>query len=298
MQIYHRYFIQYMLKNGVTTVDNAFNFCKHISKEKIENMTHFKTLVIEVNREISKQFYRIVFNTCEVTNQDLIVWLSTKDDDISKHQIAYSALELEYFNAILQQILGSDEHQITFIVCINITSTLTSNYSRDNGQKILNKWLKGGYYIKHGEFIYLGPRTILEFASYLRSHCPDCICNLCSELVFTGTQCSHCYKKLHSYCLAKYLLNQSICPCCKNIWMELNEETYTNAYLGTELGSNQNMDTDDIDTDEMTSASTSYGPERSSSLVKRSGRRNTRNEDSQPNHDLNEPGPSGRKCQK
>ncbi|KAJ8945987.1 hypothetical protein NQ318_017103 [Aromia moschata] len=103
--------------------------------EKIENLTQFKTLVIELNREISKQYYKISFITCEVTNQNLIVWVNTKNDDISKYQITYSALELEYFHAILQEILSSEEHRITFIVCINITSTLTSNFSRDNGQK-------------------------------------------------------------------------------------------------------------------------------------------------------------------
>lgn len=142
-------------------------------------------LVNEINREISKQCYKIVFSVCEVSNQNQVALLNTKNDDISKLQISYSTIELEYFNAILQEILNSEEHRITFIVCINITSTLTSQFSRDSGQKVLNKWLKGGYYVKRGDYIHLGPRTILEFTAYLRSSRPDSICNLCSEIVFT-----------------------------------------------------------------------------------------------------------------
>lgn len=30
----HRYLIQFMLKNGVTTVDNAQEYCKFVSKGK------------------------------------------------------------------------------------------------------------------------------------------------------------------------------------------------------------------------------------------------------------------------
>lgn len=126
-----------------------------------------------------------MFDICEVSNEEVIVWINTKNDEISTLQVAFSAVELEYFHAILQEILNSDEHRITFIVCLNITSTLTGSLSRSNGQKVLDKWVKVGYYVKKGDFIYLGPRLILEFNVYLKNHCPDSICNLCSELVFT-----------------------------------------------------------------------------------------------------------------
>lgn len=148
-------------------------------------MAHLKSIVREINKEISKQFYKIVFSMCEVTNQELIVWLNTKNDDISKYQISYSTIELEYFHVILKEILTSEEHRLTFMVCINIASTLTAQFSRDNAQKVLNKWIKGGYYVIRGDYIHLGPRTILEFTAYLKSKCPDSICNLCSEIVFT-----------------------------------------------------------------------------------------------------------------
>ncbi|KAJ8919171.1 hypothetical protein NQ315_012157 [Exocentrus adspersus] len=294
MDIYHKYFVQYMLKNGVSSVDDALSYCKYISKGKIETMTQLKTLIIELNREISKQFYKLVLFVCEVTNRNMVVWLNTKNDDISKYQIAYSPIELEYFQAILQEILHSEDHRITFIVCINITSTLTAHFSRDSGQKVLNKWLKGGYYIKKGDFIHLGPRTILEFTAFLRANCPDSICNLCSEIVFTGSKCYHCDKVLHSYCLSTYLSTQSICPCCKNDWVHVTEEN-----------ENYSMDADDTNIVEDTmcvgeEVTLEYYTESQPgdvSPVLQANRRNLRNRHDEDDYlsYINEPGPSTRK---
>ncbi|XP_018580379.1 non-structural maintenance of chromosomes element 1 homolog [Anoplophora glabripennis] len=301
MNIYHRYFVQYMLQNGTSTVNNAITYCRHVSQGKVDSMTHLKTLVIEINREISKQFYKIVFFVCEVTNQNVVIWLNTKNDDISKHQISFSTIELEYFDSILKEILNSEEHRITFIVCINITSTLTSQFSRDSGQTVLNKWLKGGYYVKRGDYIHLGPRTILEFTAYLRSNCPDSLCNLCSEIVFTGKKCNECNKLLHSHCLSTYLSNQNVCPCCRNEWTQASEEETQDEYMDTNgVDSNSySVETNGtLHNDEETSQDSSTQSEHMSQvLISNSTRRNQRTRHSQQNDisDIDEPGPSTRK---
>lgn len=147
-------------------------------------MDQLKFAIITINREISKQNFKIAPIICEVTNQELFIWANTKNDNISKLQITFSAIELEYFHVILQEIINSEENRLTFVVVLNITSTLTVPFSRDNGQKALKRWFNGGYFIKKEDFVYLGPRLILEFTSYLKTHRPDQICKLCSELVF------------------------------------------------------------------------------------------------------------------
>lgn len=153
--------------------------------------------------EITRHSFKLVFDVCEVTNQDILVWINTKNDELSTLQTNFSTVELEYFHAILQEILNSDEHRITFIVCLNLTSTLNNTLSRSNGQKVLEKWTEIGYYVKKDEHIYLGSRLILEFNAYLKGHCPDSICNLCSELVFTVWKINHLYN-----------LHDSINMCC------------------------------------------------------------------------------------
>lgn len=153
--------------------------------DAINNPYQLKAVVGEINRQITRHSFKLVYDICEVTNQEVLVWINTKNDEISALQITFTQVELEYFQAILQEILISPEHKITFIVCLNMTSSLTGTLNRSNGQKLLEKWVKVGYFVNTGGHIYFGPRLILEFNAYLKSHCPDSTCGLCSELVFT-----------------------------------------------------------------------------------------------------------------
>lgn len=282
-----------MLKNGVVTIEDAQKYCDHVSQGEINNMTQLKTLVIEANREISNQYYKIVFNICEVTNKNYLIWLNTKNDDISRLQITFTALELEYFHAIMQEILLSEEHRITFIICINVTSTLTSFLSRENGQKVLNKWINGGYFVNKRDYIYLGQRLILEFTSYLKAHSPDSVCTLCTDLVFWGDVCDSCQKIIHSHCLGKYLKNQNNCPHCSANW------TTTRHDDDDENNMNEEEDGHNSQIAASNNQSSDDSPDRISTPVEKR-RYTTRNitsveDDDFSDDDPNVPGPSTRK---
>ncbi|KAJ3647581.1 hypothetical protein Zmor_019452 [Zophobas morio] len=217
----HRYFTQFMLSNGIVTLDNAMKFFEEISPER-NTLAFLKTLVIEINREICKQSFKIATTICEITGDKVFVWLNTKSDELSRLQVGFSAVELEYFHAILQEIVTSDDHTIQYPRAINIASTLTATLSRDNGEKALIRWIKGGYYVKQDERVFLGPRTILEFTTFLRTNTENCSCDLCSELVFVGETCNSCSKTFHKLCINKYLQNQQSCPSCRNTWGDPN----------------------------------------------------------------------------
>ncbi|XP_060524761.1 non-structural maintenance of chromosomes element 1 homolog [Cylas formicarius] len=221
MERHHRYLVQYMLKNGIKPIKKVLKYCTLVSEGAVQDVNQLKLMILDINREISKQNFKLVLGRCEVTDENIVMWLNTKDDNISKFQISFSALEMEYFNVLLKEIINSQSHKLTYATVLNITSTLSTHLSRDNGQTVFTKWLKGGYFVKIDDYVYLGPRTIFEFTSFLKSHCPEQICNLCLELVFTGTKCGSCERPFHSHCLQKYLNNQTNCPCCKNMWNEL-----------------------------------------------------------------------------
>ncbi|XP_066138893.1 non-structural maintenance of chromosomes element 1 homolog [Euwallacea fornicatus] len=223
MENQHRFFVQYMLKKGMVSEEKALNYCRSLPVP-VKDEKQLKLFILTINREISEQFFKIVFITCEVTQQPFIVWLNTRNDNISKMQMTFSAIELEYFHVILQEILCSDHNKLSYIVVLNITSTLAEKFSRDSGQKVLKIWIDGGYFVKKGNFVYLGPRLILEFMSHLKSVRPDHICKLCNELVFTGKKCRFCEKLYHACCINKYLDRQEKCPTCKNHWVELSSE--------------------------------------------------------------------------
>lgn len=164
------------------------NFPFHWFLDEITE-TKLGIIINEINRVISNQYFKIIQCKCEVTNENLLVWVNTKNDNLTKLQVNFSERELEYFQAILQEIIISDQRKIMYVVGINISSTLSGNFSRENGQKVLTKWINGGYFVKSNDFIHLGPRLIFEFNSYLRSRRPDCVCYLCSDISFTVRFC-------------------------------------------------------------------------------------------------------------
>ncbi|KAJ3637346.1 hypothetical protein MTP99_000815 [Tenebrio molitor] len=213
-----------MLANGTVTANNALTFFEEISPEQCSS-AHLKSLIVEINREICKHSFKIASTTCEITGKKVFVWLNTKNDDLSRLQVGFSAVELEYFHAIMREIISSDEHYVEYPRCINISSTLTGTLSRANGEKVLIKWIKGGYFVKKDGHVCLGARTILEFTTYLRTNTENCSCNLCSELVFVGESCKSCEKTFHSFCIEKYFQKQQKCPSCKAEWEDSHDSS-------------------------------------------------------------------------
>ncbi|XP_044746272.1 non-structural maintenance of chromosomes element 1 homolog [Coccinella septempunctata] len=236
----HQYLIQFMLKNGVSKVQQALQYCRNVTKEEELSESKLGITINQINRVVCNQYFKIVQCKCEVTQEEMLVWVNMKNDTLTKLQVNFSERELEYFQAILQEIMASEQRKIMYIVCINITSTLSGNFSRESGQKVLTKWMHGGYFVKNSDFVHLGPRLILEFNTYLRSHRPDCVCYLCSEISFTGKICASCDKMFHSYCIDLYLQSQITCPCCKNDWTEIDR--FNNIARDTTQGSNSDSD--------------------------------------------------------
>ncbi|KAK9875374.1 hypothetical protein WA026_007770 [Henosepilachna vigintioctopunctata] len=215
----HRYFIQFMLKNGISTIPRATRYCSKVGNETISE-EKLGIIVNQINRVISNQYFKIIFAKCEVTQVEMVIWLSLKNDTLTKLHLNFTERQLEYFQSILHEIINSEQRKLMFVVCINITSSLTGNLSRDNALKVLEKWIEAGYFVKNDEFVHLGPRLIFEFTSYLRSCRPECVCCLCSEISFTGKICDSCDKIFHSFCIERYMRSHSSCPNCKEEWSE------------------------------------------------------------------------------
>lgn len=123
---------------------------------------------------------------CEITGERLIVWLNTRNDEISKLQNTFTPIELEYFQVLLKEIVVSQERYLVFSICSNLSSTLTAPLSKTDSFKLLSKWIKSGYFVKKDGRVYLGVRTLNEYSSYFHEYCEDYFstCSLCSEKVF------------------------------------------------------------------------------------------------------------------
>lgn len=211
---------------------------------EVTDQPQLESFLSKINRKISRHHFKIACVTCEVTGEELLVWLNTRNDNISKAQDVFNPAELEYFQIVMGEIIESDDKSLPLNVCLNLATSLIANLLfKAEAQKTIQKWVKGAYLVNHNGKVYLGARCIHEFASYFRKLGERLnICNLCSEIVFVvrnlrisfvaklsfydfqGNTCGTCSNTFHKVCLNTYLRRKKSCPQCKNSWEEASSD--------------------------------------------------------------------------
>lgn len=146
----------------------------------------FELFLSRINKKIYRHHFKIACVTCEVTGEELLVWLNMRNDNVSKLQDIYTSAELEYFQIMMGEIIQSDEKCIPLNVCLNLSATLQANLLfKTEAQKTINKWVKGGYLVIRNGKVFMGARCIHEFSPYFRRQGDQItVCSLCSESVF------------------------------------------------------------------------------------------------------------------
>lgn len=142
--------------------------------------------ISQINRNITSQSFKIVTTRCEVSGDTSLSFINTSSDSISKLQIEYTPVQLEFFQAVTKEILSSDDKCIESIQCLNLSSNCKlATFTRQAAESCMEDWSDTGYFVAKGEFFYLGARYIEEFSSYLVSSCKPYIstCMLCSALL-------------------------------------------------------------------------------------------------------------------
>ncbi|CAK1544099.1 unnamed protein product [Leptosia nina] len=211
----HRYLLRTVASLGVISVQEAKKALKNIVHENEE--VSIPELVNQINKEIKniKQVLKITHD--ETSGEDVIVFISLGFDEATKSQNLFPASELEYFRVLIEQIMSTENRQITGIYALNLVGNMKSAYTKTAAQKILDTWCRMRYLEKEDRNYVLGVRTIQEFDGYLRENMPDAIdeCCLCKQIVFRGYNCISCGKAVHTRCLNKYTERMQKWPCCK-----------------------------------------------------------------------------------
>lgn len=210
MSYKHKLFLYYLLKNGVLTLANALQYCRDIKAgwlnlhmqiglfifklnyfflDEVTDPSSLKEFANVINRDITKQELEIVIGVCEITGQQHIAVINTANDEISKLQNVFTTLQLEFFQKILHEIVTSEEKKLSQIFCLNLSTKLTGKLAHADAERLIDRWSRMDYLVKHESDIYLGSRCIMEFTSFFKSYCKDYVqnCGLCSELVFKVT---------------------------------------------------------------------------------------------------------------
>ncbi|XP_075976273.1 non-structural maintenance of chromosomes element 1 homolog [Anticarsia gemmatalis] len=210
----HRFFLRTIASQGVLTLADVH---KVLEKFTDDGEFNLQDMVKEINAEIRPYKQQIKITNDEVTNEEVVVFLSLGYDDATKAQNIFNATELEYFRVLIEQIMTTESRQITGIHAMNLVGKMKSTFTKTDAQKLLNTWCRMRYLDKEETNYALGVRAIHEFEGYLRENMPDTIeeCCLCKQIVFRGYNCPGCSLAVHTRCLKRYLEKVDKWPCCK-----------------------------------------------------------------------------------
>lgn len=180
-------------------------------------------IIKEINKHIGKYDQKLcqINYPLEPEEKAFVVYTWTSEAAVNRLQNYYHESEVHLFFLVIKRLMESDERAIGFIDALNLTSKILSKpISKAKAEKLIEKWIKTGYFMSYNEVIHFGPRVVAEFSHYLKTHFPNSIetCPLCQEPAFWGVNCSLCQVEVHHDCIEKYLKHVDTCPKCKKKW--------------------------------------------------------------------------------
>ncbi|XP_030376979.1 non-structural maintenance of chromosomes element 1 homolog [Scaptodrosophila lebanonensis] len=196
--------------------------CEMHKVTKPNGTEEIKSFVAEIEQTIKEFHQALTFIKHPVSGQDyLVYYLTDPTPDIHLHP-NLTAEECQYFSILLDKVANNEECKCLWNMAYSGIDFKNSAKppKKMRMQELLNEWIDSGYFLEDGDYIYLGPRSILELEFYLRTNYSETIkeCMLCRHLVLWDIKCSECDIKLHRNCIRKYLRTRSNCPSCNKQW--------------------------------------------------------------------------------
>ncbi|XP_031770464.1 non-structural maintenance of chromosomes element 1 homolog isoform X2 [Galleria mellonella] len=222
----HRFLLRSVISQGVISLSEAERLLNGEEQHK-----SLQDLVKEINDAIRPYQQTLKITRDELTDEEVIVFLSLGYDEATKAQNVFSATELEYFRILIEQIMTTEARQVTSLNAINLVGSMKSSFTKTDAQKLLNTWCRMRYLEKEENNYALGVRAIHEFESYFRQNMPDVVedCCLCKQIVLRGFNCPSCSLAVHNRCLKRYLEKVEKWPCCKTDFSASQLEQLRNA---------------------------------------------------------------------
>ncbi|KAI1795761.1 Nse1 non-SMC component of SMC5-6 complex-domain-containing protein [Ganoderma leucocontextum] len=166
----------------------------------------------------------------EISGQEVYAVVNRKGDEVAQMATDYSALEIAYFKAVLEQIMlaPNEAFCVSSLAALREVNSLKSNMTKSQAEAALHSFVAKGWLIKSRRGRYsLSTRTVLELQIYLRSTYENEVveCTICMELVTRGTGCftPQCKTRMHTHCFNNYRRRNNACPSCKEDWTAGND---------------------------------------------------------------------------
>jgi hypothetical protein len=182
-----------------------------------EDLTKTIDLInVRINRfdqRVVKHFYK---------DENYYCFCSTAQTSLSKMQSAYSENELDLFKLILNKIVDNEELRTTPISIMNLQIDGNSGKVKTlRVEKLLEEWIRSGYFVRENNSILLGPKSLIEFKEILQSFELEYLrtCVLCDDIAPWGVACSACHTATyHKHCILKFLARSEKCVSCNEKW--------------------------------------------------------------------------------
>ncbi|XP_075160588.1 SMC5-SMC6 complex component Non-SMC element 1 [Haematobia irritans] len=200
------------------------NLCDAYDVRGPDNPTDLKSLIAEIDESIRTYEQTLQLIKHPLNGQEYLVFGLLIINQACKFQPQYTDTERNYFYKLLETLVCSEDYGIEWMDIYKVANLIPANVqkplAKERVQDLETKWMSQGYFLEKDDKIYLGPRSMVEYGSYLKQHFPDYIrdCVLCNKIVYWDVKCSECNVKLHRDCIRKYLSKKSTCPKCKRTW--------------------------------------------------------------------------------
>ncbi|KAG7452591.1 uncharacterized protein BT62DRAFT_1070341 [Guyanagaster necrorhizus] len=161
----------------------------------------------------------------ELTGKKMYVLANLKDDEVAQLATDYTAGEIAFFKAVVEQIMLAprEAYSVSSLAALREVSQVKPSMSKSQAEDVLASLVANGWLLKSRRGRYsLSVRTQLELQPYLKHTYPDDIleCTICQEMVTKGIACHtpNCKVRVHTCCFTQTRKHRSSCPACSVDW--------------------------------------------------------------------------------
>ncbi|KAG5678447.1 hypothetical protein PVAND_008119 [Polypedilum vanderplanki] len=184
-------------------------------------------VVETINEKISRFDQTVIKHKYGLNEIEYYVFTSTAKTALAKLQNCFNEFELEYFKQMFTNIIINERLCIKPRDALNLQSNLNGKVTKIRAEKLTDLWITTGYFYRNNDLIYLGPKSISEFAETIQNLGLDHIkkCSLCEDIAAWGITCNSCKTAtFHKQCIQKFLARSEKCPSCKKEWTQSMEQ--------------------------------------------------------------------------
>lgn len=99
-----------------------------------DNTFDIEEIVLDINREIKDFQQKIKIARDELTDEKILIFLSLAFDDATKSQNFFSATELEFFRLLIEEIMTTENRQISGIYAMNLVGKMKTSFTKIDAQ--------------------------------------------------------------------------------------------------------------------------------------------------------------------